>query len=297
MYRPVRARRDRRRAAPARYHVCPDKTFPKIHRVRILIVDDNDGICKVLTALCVSAGHEVVAALADGDGLEEAVRRLRPDIVCLDYHLPGRDGLELLAAVHALSPEIDVVFMTGSEEADIEQRAADAGASGFVRKPFSQTQILDELGAVVEARTAAARADEEALAADGAALPVAGTVVDGRRTVVVADDSASVRLVLRGLLDDCGLRVVKAVGNGAEAVQAVRALRPAILCLDVNMPVLGGLEALPLIREISPETAVVMVTGCADRDFVARAARLGARGYILKPLRPAYIEGVMRRLA
>lgn len=282
----------------AGYHVRPDKTFPKIHRVRILIVDDNDGICKVLTALCVSAGHEVVAALADGDGLEEAVRRLHPDIVCLDYHLPGRDGLELLAAVHALSPEIDVVFMTGSEEADIEQRAADAGASGFVRKPFSQAQILDELHAVVEARTAAARADEEqAPAADEAAPPVAGAVVGGRRTVVVADDSASVRLVLRGLLDDCGLRVVKAVGNGAEAVQAVRALRPAILCLDVNMPVLGGLEALPLIREISPETAVVMVTGCADRDFVARAARLGARGYILKPLRPAYIEGVMRRLA
>lgn len=262
--------------------------------MRILIVDDNLGICKVLTALCVSAGHEVVATLADGSGIEAEIDRLQPDLVCLDYHLPGRDGLELLSAIHAIAPRIDVVFMTGSDAADIEQRAADAGASGFVRKPFSQVQILDELAAVGEARMRAATA--EAVPAGGAVAVPPAADAGQLRSVVIADDSASVRLVLKGLLDGCGLRVVKAVGNGAEAVQAVRALRPRLLCLDVNMPVIGGLDALPLIREVSPETIVVMVTGCADRQFVSRAASLGARGYILKPLRPAYIEGVVRKL-
>jgi DNA-binding NarL/FixJ family response regulator len=246
-----------------------------------------------------------VGTLSDGAEIEAKIRLSRPDLICLDYNLPGRDGLELLAAIHALSPEIDVVFMTGSDEAGIEQRAADAGASGFVRKPFNQTQILDELRAVGEARAAAAHVGDGDAATGDAVAPAAaaeempaagGAVVGGRRTVVIADDSASVRLVLRGLLDDCGLRVIKEVGNGSEAVQAVRSLRPAILCLDVNMPVLGGLDALPLVRELSPETAVVMVTGCADREFVTRAAKLGACGYVLKPLRPAYVEGVMRRL-
>ncbi|MFC5300355.1 response regulator [Azospira restricta] len=273
--------------------------------MNILIVDDDKGIAKVLTALCTSAGHQVVGTLADGAALEERLRELRPDLVCLDYQLPGRDGLALLQAVHAVSPAIDVVFMTGSQEADIEQRAADAGASGFVRKPFSQAQIVAELAAIAEARARAAAADDEGPAADlpppaadaaaVAPTPVEAAAVD-RGTVVVADDSAAVRLMLKGLLDNCGLRVLKTVGNGAEAIQAVRSLRPGIVCLDVNMPVMGGLEALPLIRELSPETAVVMVTGCADRAFVAKAAKLGARGYILKPLRPAYIEGFMRRL-
>lgn len=279
--------------------------------MRVLIVDDNTGICKVLTALCVSAGHQVVACLADGDGLEAEIRRLVPDLVCLDYQLPGRDGLELLAAVHAVAPETSVVFMTASEEPDIEQRAADAGAAGFLRKPFSQTQILDELRAVAESGAAAPPAANDDAAtenapASGLAGKVGGEALPGRsrpplaadlrRTVVIADDSAAVRLVLKRLLEDCGLRVVKAVGNGSEAVQAAGSLRPAILCLDVNMPVLGGLDALPLIRELSPQTAVVMVTGCADRAFVEHAARLGARGYVLKPLRPAYVEAVMRRL-
>lgn len=277
--------------------------------MRILIVDDSAGIGKVLTALCVSAGHEVVATLADGAGIEAQLAHLRPDLVCLDYHLPGRDGLALLAAIQAQAPETAVVFMTGSEETGIEQRAADAGAAGFLRKPFTQAQVVDELRAVGESRAAPGPVDA-APATDAAAMAanLAEAAADrsngeggavspgGRRTVVVADDSASIRLVLKRLLEECGLSVVKSVGNGSEAIQAVRNLRPAILCLDVNMPVIGGLEALPLIRQLCPETAVVMVTGCADRAFVELAAQLGARGYILKPLRPAYVEGVMRRL-
>ena len=113
---------------------------------------------------------------------------------------------------------------------------------------------------------------------------------------MIADDSSAVRLVLKGLLEEAGLRVVQSVGNGAEALKALGAHRPALLCLDVNMPVVSGLEALEAARQISPETAVVMVTGCADRDFVTQAAALGARGYILKPLRPAHVEGFVKRL-
>ena len=81
----------------------------------------------------------------------------------------------------------------------------------------------------------------------------------------------------------------------AEAVQAARAYRPTVLFLDINMPVMGGMEALPLIREASPETAVVMVTGCVDTLQVTQAAGLGAVGYIIKPLRPVYVENFIRK--
>lgn len=287
--------------------------------MKIIIVDDDAGVSQVLAAICAAAGHEVLARLPDGDGLEAAVARLRPDLVCLDFHLPGRDGMALLAVLQQQAPALDVVFITGSDDQGLAQRAADAGASGFIKKPFTQEKILAELAAIVETRAAAARGARQAADAapaawwegGGAAKP-AGAVSAmaspaaaagqprpasaGRGSVVIADDNMAVRLLLKGLLDECGLRVIKMVSNGADAVQAVRDLRPAILCLDVNMPVLGGLEALPLVREVSPQTAVVMVTGCAERAFVTRAAKHGARGYILKPLRPAYVHSVMQRL-
>ena len=271
--------------------------------MRVLVVDDSEGLRKVLAALLISAGHETVASLADGNGVEEIVAGERPDFVFLDYQLPGRDGLEILASIHAQSPEVDVLFMTASTEERIEQRAADAGAAGFIRKPFSQAQIIDELREVAEARRLARQAEAAAAALpeEPAAVPAetpasAERPAGARRTAVIADDSSSVRMVLKGLLEASGIRVVQAVGNGADALNALRAHRPGLLCLDVNMPVMSGLEALEAARQMCPETAVVMVTGCADRAFVAQAASLGARGYILKPLRPAYVENFVRRL-
>lgn len=253
--------------------------------MRIMIVDDSAAMRKVLAALLTGAGHEVVAVLEDGNALEERISELMPDVVCLDYNLPGRDGLTLIRIVHARWPRIDVIFITGSSEAGIEEKAADAGASGFIRKPFSQEQIVGELRGVEETRRSSMEMPAEARTAQGRA----------RATALIADDNVSIRLVLAGLLKDCGVTVAESVSNGAEAVLGARVHRPRLVFLDVNMPVMGGLEALPKVIEACPQTSVVMVTACADKALVAQAAALGAVGYILKPLRPAYVENFIRR--
>lgn len=264
--------------------------------MRILIVDDNASLRQLLASLFTKAGHEVVATLEDGGPqVEEKIRHLLPDLVCLDYNLPGRDGITILKSIQTIAPQIDVLFMTASNDADIEQSAADAGASGFIRKPFGQMQIMRELALVSEARKHAPHAYSEP-SADEAALPHLNDQSPDFGTAVIADDSGSVRMLLKGLLQECGLRVVQTVANGSEAVSATRHHRPRVLCLDVNMPEMGGLEALPLIRQISPETRVVMVTGSADKAFVTLAASHGASGYILKPLRPAHVIEYMKRL-
>jgi len=258
--------------------------------MRIMIIDDNASMRKVLAALFTNAGHDVVGAFADGDGVEDLIRQTTPELICLDYHLPGRDGLAILRAIQAEAPEVDVVFMTASSDAEIEGKAADAGASGFIRKPFSQTKIIDELRAVEETRRIArqpARSESSAKSAPGRSR---------LGTAVIADDNGSIRLVLKSLLEECGLRVVQSVTNGAEAIQAARTHQPRLLCLDINMPIMEGMEALPKILEVSPQTSVVMVTGCADKVLVGQAAGLGAVGYIIKPLRPVYVENFVRKL-
>lgn len=261
--------------------------------MRIMIIDDNAAMRKVLAALFASVGHEVVGSFADGKGVEAQIRELAPELVCLDYHLPGRDGLSILKAIQTAAPTIDVVFMTASSEARIEEKAADAGASGFIRKPFGQAQIIEELRAVEATRKIANQAACDAVQPDAAA---AGSKRGRRGTAVIADDNGSVRLVLKALLEESGVRVAQMVSNGSEAINAAKNHQPRILCLDINMPGMDGLEALPKIVEASPQTAVVMVTGCADKKLVAEAAGLGAVGYIVKPLRPAYVEGFIRKL-
>lgn len=267
--------------------------------MRIIIIDDNASIRALLSALLADQGHTVVAALGEGSGAAETVLRERPEMVFLDYDLPGRNGLDILHDINETAPEIDVLFITGSEDPTLEMKAAAEGAAGFIRKPFGQKQIIDEIAQVEDTRRKAAIPSESEAGKPVAGThpaPAATTGTSAQRTVVIADDNSSIRLLLKGLLSNIGLKVLQTASNGEEAVSAARTHRPTVVCLDVEMPVLTGLDALPLIRAASPETHVVMVTSVASRDFVTRAAAHGARGYILKPVRPAYIEEFMRKL-
>ena len=269
--------------------------------IRVLIVDDTLSIRTMLSALLKSQGYEVVAELEDGTGVMEAIRQHKPDIVCLDYHLPGRDGLDILHEINETVPEIDVLFMTASEDANIEGNAADAGASGFIRKPFAQSKIISELKLVCDTRRQATLTDAYIEIPDVApppatAQPSQRAIPVMRRKVVIADDNGSMRLLLKGLMTSIGFDVAQLVANGKEALNAVIQHQPGILCLDVDMPVMTGFEALPLIRQASPNTVVVMVTGNATRDFVQKAISLGAKGYFIKPIRPANIEAFMKKL-
>lgn len=265
--------------------------------MRILIVEDNASLRQLLASLFANAGHEVVAMVEDGsEQVEIEIKRTQPDIICLDYNLPGRDGITILQSIQAIAPQIDVLFMTASDEKDLAERAADAGASGFIRKPFGQVQIMRELAVVCETRKLAAPVASETKTKAATTIPDFDSPKSHRGTAVIADDSGSVRLVLKGLLEECGLKVVQSVANGNDAVTAARNHQPQVLCLDVNMPEMGGLEALPLIRAVSPKTAVVMVTGNADKTVVSVAASHGASGYIIKPLRPAHVVAYMDRL-
>jgi DNA-binding NarL/FixJ family response regulator len=113
---------------------------------------------------------------------------------------------------------------------------------------------------------------------------------------VIVDDSGSIRLLLKGILQDLDIKVVGLATCGNEGVEIVKRARPALVCLDVDMPTMTGIEALPHIRAASPNTKVVMVTGNAGRAIVEAAVSGGARGYFLKPIRPAKVEEFIRKL-
>jgi CheY-like chemotaxis protein len=256
--------------------------------MRILIVDDSPPVRQVLETLFKKLGHEVIASLESGDGIEDIILKEQPHVLCLDYLLPGRNGLEILASVNQMAPEVDVVFMTASDDITLKEQAADGGASGFLKKPFNRLQILEELNEIAQARN---------LTHEPATDSTSTTTSQGStgQTAIIADDSGSVRLILKSILQDAGLRVLQSVGNGAEAVQAAKTHQPSLICLDVNMPGMSGIQALPQIREASPQSVVVMITGCTEKEIFTQAIELGAKGYILKPLRPAYVHDFLKK--
>jgi len=116
---------------------------------------------------------------------------------------------------------------------------------------------------------------------DDGARPPAGTVAGMAQVrIVLADDHAVVRAGLRLLLDaESDLTVLAEAGDIETAGRMVRAHRPDVLVLDLNMP--GG-ESLPAIPELAAQTAIVVLTMQSDVAFARRALQSGARGYVLK---------------
>jgi DNA-binding NarL/FixJ family response regulator len=106
-------------------------------------------------------------------------------------------------------------------------------------------------------------------------------------TTVLADDVADLRSLVRVVLEDSGrFEIVGEAGDGVAAVDVVEREQPDVVLLDISMPRMDGLEALPLIRSASPHSAVVILSAFEARERERRASDLGARGYLEKDLAP-----------
>jgi DNA-binding NarL/FixJ family response regulator len=111
--------------------------------------------------------------------------------------------------------------------------------------------------------------------------------------VLVVDDHRVVRAGLVALLRQSGLDVVGEAGNGEEAVRLVGELQPRVVLMDMQMPVMDGVEATRRIRAQFPATEVMVLTTYADDEKIWGGLQAGARGYLLKDAPPEeLLEGI-----
>ncbi len=99
--------------------------------------------------------------------------------------------------------------------------------------------------------------------------------------VLICDDELGVRESLRLILE--GQYALSFAVNGEEAVRHVKDHNPAVVIMDIKMPVMNGLDALAQIKKLKPRVPVVMITGYESDDVAAQAMRLGANDYLTKP--------------
>lgn len=100
--------------------------------------------------------------------------------------------------------------------------------------------------------------------------------------VLIADDAPDIRLLLRMYLTDSRFEVVGEAGDGVQAVRLVEEHRPDAVILDLAMPEMDGLEAIPLIKKASPGTKIVVLSGFDAGQMADKAIGLGADCYLQK---------------
>jgi two-component system response regulator AtoC len=115
-----------------------------------------------------------------------------------------------------------------------------------------------------------------------------------QRTILVADDDASIRSLLKQLLTDEGHSVLEAA-TGTEVVEQVKGSSPDLVIMDVRMPELDGIEALQKVKIASPNTAVLIMTAFGTSNAAIKAMELGAFDYITKPFELEKISHTIKR--
>lgn len=104
------------------------------------------------------------------------------------------------------------------------------------------------------------------------------------KKVVIADDEPITRMDLREMLEGLGYEVVGEASDGFDAVELCRKHSPDLVLLDIKMPLLDGLNASKIIQDENLADCIVLLTAYSGSDFIEKAKKVGAMGYIVKPV-------------
>jgi CheY-like chemotaxis protein len=113
--------------------------------IRVMVVDDTDHVRRMLTSMLSLDGYEVVGEVASGPAALEAVVAADPDIVVIDYKMPGMDGLDTARGIRRRRPDQVMILYTAYIDDALEKAAADAGISLCIGKVDGLSSLEREI--------------------------------------------------------------------------------------------------------------------------------------------------------
>jgi two-component system CheB/CheR fusion protein len=243
----------------------------------ILIVEDDPALRESLELFLRTDGY-VLAAAADGEEAIQLVQRtnLRPDLVIVDYNLPGKlTGLQVLAHLRGtLDRGAPALVLTGDISTESLREIA---AQGFEQrsKPVRAEDLTRLVRRLLSERPAPAtpQAPRSSLGADGGGSPI----------IFLVDDDRAVRDAMRDLLVEDG-RSVESYANAEAFLDAYRPGVEGCLLVDAIMPGMGGFALLDRLKAVGAKLPAIMMTGGGDVRTAVRAMRAGAADFIEKPV-------------
>ena len=301
---------------------------------RVLVVDDNAVNRRILSEQLSMWGFDTVAAESGGEGLaimNECARiGVSVDAIVLDYHMPEMNGLDFakLLRREARFDDTGVVFLTSMDMAGDDSMFRTLNIQAHLMKParanLLRTTIIDVVRTMRTKRRAAEN-QQTAVAAQNPPTPAAvlqapaiapvpvkapapapmpaaisstpPVTAAPTLDVLVAEDNEVNQIVFTQILQTTGW-LFQIVNNGAEAVEAWKAHDPAVILMDVSMPVMNGHQATRKIREVEEERGthvpIIGVTAHAlesDRELCFQA---GMDDYLSKPISPEALETKIR---
>jgi CheY-like chemotaxis protein/HPt (histidine-containing phosphotransfer) domain-containing protein len=275
---------------------CADHALPHLQGVKVLVVDDNTSVREVLTSILqswkmevvgVESGHEALATLE-----RAATHNQGFDLVLLDWKMLGLDGIETARLINNKKnlPKAPVIIMvSGFNREEVMARAQSqiVDIPAFLTKPVENSMLLETIAGVLGAPILKTVVEQE----DLMILPK----LHGIHLLLAEDNDINQQIALE-LLTDVGV-CVDIANNGQIAVNKVVHEKNYydLVLMDVQMPLMDGIEATCKIREYRADLPIIAMTAHAMLEEKQRCYDAGMNDHIAKPIDPHHFYQVLAR--
>jgi CheY-like chemotaxis protein/signal transduction histidine kinase len=290
--------------------------------LKVLVVDDNVINQKVLDRILRRLGVTDIAIVNNGKKAVDITETTKFDCIFMDMEMPVMGGLEACKLIVDRDKAARVAFVTAHDVEDIRQKADAVGAYRYISKPLKINDIHAFLHHLEELSPAGAGASNKVIATTAAAETSTTNHAPSKKQrrpsipkkkkratkqypprnikVLVAEDNVINQKVLERILKRLGVRDITIVDNGKKAVNASEATRFDCILMDMQMPVMDGLEACKIIvknnQDAKDGPKIVFVTAHALAEFKEKALAAGAFDFITKPFKMQDIDKVLNLL-
>ncbi len=274
-----------------------DLPYNLLPGTRVLVVDDNETNRRILHRMLTRWEMRPTSVEGGADALRELVsaceQRDPYRLVLTDMHMPGMDGFGLVERIRTESEFATATVMmlsSGARRGEMA-RFRELGLFAYLVKPIRQNELRDAI-----ARSLDRRAPQNALKVVPPALERRTPRSTAALQVLLAEDNTVNQRLASRLLEKRGHRVTVA-NNGQEALNLLDRSSYDLVLMDVQMPLVDGLEATRLIRDREKGTGthqpIVALTAHAVKGDEERCREAGMDGYLAKPIRPQELDAVL----
>lgn len=240
--------------------------------LKLLIVDDEKGLCEFLKNFFAPKGYDVFIALSGQDAVS-IVKKENPELVLLDINMPDMSGLEVLRLVKKTSPKTKVIMVTGVDDADTREKSLAFGADEFVKKPFTTNYLEDVV--ILKVNEIARNRDPA--------------------KILIVDDEEDARTSMKSFLSrrfDC---LISEAATGEDALTMLHKDKFDLVLLDIRMPGISGADVLREKKKLDYKPCIWMVTGFDSEDVAHKMIKEGADDYIPKPFSLRLLDSKIRK--
>lgn len=240
-------------------------------KTRVMIVDDDENLCRTLSLILNRKGYEVTVAHSGHEAIGH-IREKTFDMIFMDIKMPGMDGVEALEQIRKIRTDAAVTMMTAYAVDGMVEKALGIGAQGVLYKPVDANKVMSTIE-------------------DVSRKP------EGLKVLVV-DDDPSTAITLKNILARQGHTVTTAP-SGEEAISIAQQQPPEIALIDMKLPGINGLQAYLAMKKDHPGMTAVMMTGYRQEMTTMLETALDADAYTVmyKPLEMGALIKIMNELS